>query len=53
MRFHFTIRDLLWLTVIVALAVAWWLDHRSLTKQYEGYRRWMMNEYAPKPGPFR
>jgi len=24
----FSIRDLLWLTVVVALAVAWGLDHR-------------------------
>jgi hypothetical protein len=29
MRFRFTIRDLLLLTMIVALAVGWWLDHRS------------------------
>ena len=26
MRFRFTIRDLLWLTVVVAMAVAWRLD---------------------------
>lgn len=25
----FFIRDFLWLTVVVALAVAWWLDHRQ------------------------
>jgi hypothetical protein len=31
MRFRFTIRDLLWLTVVVAFAVGWWLDHRRLT----------------------
>jgi len=31
MRFHFTIRDLLWLTLVVALVVGWWLDHRRLT----------------------
>ena len=30
--FRFSIRDLLLLTVIVALAVGWWLDHRKLTK---------------------
>ena len=30
MRFRFTIRDLLLLTVIVALAVGWWLDHRKM-----------------------
>ncbi|MFN0021661.1 MAG: hypothetical protein ACKVP0_25720 [Pirellulaceae bacterium] len=25
-----SVRDLLWLTLVVALAVAWWLDRRSL-----------------------
>ena len=30
--FRFSIRDLLLLTVIVALSVGWWLDHRKLTK---------------------
>ena len=25
--FRFTIRDLLWLMVVVALGVAWWIDH--------------------------
>jgi len=28
--FHFTIRDVLWLTVVVALACGWWLDNRIL-----------------------
>jgi hypothetical protein len=27
--FRFTIRDVLWLMVVVALACAWWLSHRS------------------------
>jgi hypothetical protein len=27
MRFRFTIRDLLWLTLVVAMATGWWLDH--------------------------
>ncbi len=26
----FSIRDLLWFTAIVAIAVAWWLDHRQI-----------------------
>lgn len=30
----FTIRDLLLLTVIVALALAWWLDHRAWVETY-------------------
>jgi hypothetical protein len=29
--FRFMIRDVLWLTVVVALAVGWWLEHRSQT----------------------
>src|SRR5262245_51642272 len=31
MRFRFSIRDLLLMTVIVGLATGWWLDHRRLT----------------------
>jgi len=31
-RPQFSIRDLLLLTAIVALAVGWWLDHRRLTQ---------------------
>jgi hypothetical protein len=26
---RFNIRDILWLTILVAIAVAWWLDHRA------------------------
>lgn len=26
----FSIRDLLWLTALAALAVTWWLDHRHM-----------------------
>ncbi len=26
--FRFTIRDVLWLTVVAAVLAAWWLDHR-------------------------
>ena len=30
--FRFTIRDVLWLTVVVALLLGWFRDHRALTK---------------------
>ena len=33
--FRFTIRDVLWLTALVALAVGWWLDHREVQRQGE------------------
>jgi len=26
--FRFTIRDLLWLIVLMAMGLAWWIDHR-------------------------
>jgi hypothetical protein len=29
-QFRFSIRDLLWLTLVVAILVAWWRDHQSL-----------------------
>jgi hypothetical protein len=28
---RFTIRDVMWLTVVVALTLGWWLDHQYLT----------------------
>ena len=34
----FSIRDLLLVTVIVALAVAWWVDHRRQAKEIKKLR---------------
>lgn len=31
----FSIHDLLWLTVVVALVVAWWVDRRQLSQTIE------------------
>lgn len=37
MKLRFSIRDLLWLTLLVALCLAWWIDsrryHRSTTAE--------------------
>ena len=33
--FRFSIRDLLWLMVVVALGVAWWIDRRQLAHALE------------------
>lgn len=27
--FHFTIRDVLWLTAVVALILGWWIEYRQ------------------------
>ena len=35
MRLRFSIRDLLWLTIVVAMGLGWWLDHRQLQNQCE------------------
>ncbi len=32
---RFSIRDLLWLTVVVALAVGWWLDRQNLVRELD------------------
>ena len=33
--FRFTIRDILWLTVVAALAVGWWIDQGRIRRQRE------------------
>jgi len=32
MPLHFTIRDLLWLMALIAMGLAWWVDHRQLSR---------------------
>ena len=32
--FRFTIRDLLWLMVVVALGVGWWLSYRDSRRRF-------------------
>ena len=34
----FSIRDLLLVTVIVAILVAWWIDHRRLTDEVRRFK---------------
>ena len=36
--FKFTIRDLLWLTVVVALVVGWWVDRSRVDAKYQRVR---------------
>jgi len=39
MRLRFSIRDLLWLTLVVALAVGWWVDRWHLSESFDKYKR--------------
>jgi hypothetical protein len=59
MRLRFTIRDLLWLTVVVALAVGWSLNRKQLIAERE---RWqeraehpsvVIQEHSSNPEPTR
>jgi hypothetical protein len=36
--FQFTIRDVLWLTLVVGLSVGWWFDHRALGKRVSKFK---------------
>ncbi len=38
MRLRFTIRDLLWLAALVALAVGWWLDRNNLAREVDSLK---------------
>ena len=54
MRLRFSIRDLLWLTALVALALAWGLDHRRMADEVSGYKREMeveRKEFTTNGGP--
>jgi demethoxyubiquinone hydroxylase (CLK1/Coq7/Cat5 family) len=49
MRFRFTIRDLLWLMVVMALAVGWWTDVKSrryAVGVYEDYENRINKKYS-------
>lgn len=38
--FRFTIRDILWLTALVAMAMVWWIDRTHLIDQAQESRTW-------------
>jgi hypothetical protein len=42
----FSIRDLLFVTVIVAMAVAWWLDHRRQANEIKKLKeQWLVKDF--------
>ena len=42
--FRFSIRDVLWLTVVVGLGLGWWLDHRASQLQIADERVRLLEE---------
>jgi hypothetical protein len=48
MKLRFTIRDLLWLVVVVALAVGWWADHRRQEESHALLRLFLQPTYGDK-----
>jgi hypothetical protein len=45
--FHFKIRDLLWLTALVALVVGWWSNRNRLAGELEPSRTWQVVPQQP------
>jgi hypothetical protein len=39
--FHFSIRDMLWLTVVLGLAFGWWVDHRNSITKWSRLHYWV------------
>jgi hypothetical protein len=37
MKLRFSIRDLLWLKLVAAMAVAWWIDHRTMRDELDDF----------------
>ena len=48
---RFTIRDLLWLTLLAAVLVAWWVDHWRQAQTVEKIRKQL--DWLPPSGSVR
>jgi hypothetical protein len=46
---RFTLRDLLWLVVVAALAAAWWADHRKRTDANDGLKKDLLQSQQNMP----
>jgi hypothetical protein len=47
---RFTIRDLLWLMVVVGLACGWWMDRRTSSKQHDEDRDTILEQNGELQG---
>jgi hypothetical protein len=50
--FRFTIRDVLWLTAVVAMAVAWGIDRNLQSLKQDDLRMQLLEVIAKKEIPF-
>jgi hypothetical protein len=49
MKLRFSLRDLLWLAVLIAMALAWWTDRSRLANQMAENRERLINfAYHPE-----
>jgi hypothetical protein len=49
-RRQFTLRDLFWLTIVTAISLGWWLDHRRGTDALDELRlQWLYSIPPPYP----
>jgi hypothetical protein len=53
MKLRFSIRDLLWLTLVVGMAVAWWIDHRYGAHYVSRYTVTMVESATGEPAVIR
>ena len=44
--FRFTIRDVLWLMVVVGLGAGWWVDRGLLAKSHRASVRWHKDRFS-------
>jgi hypothetical protein len=44
--FRFTIRDVLWLTALVAVLTGWWADRRSKHRELQDCHEQLLQSYA-------
>jgi hypothetical protein len=44
--FRFSVRDILWLTLVAALLVTWWTDRRALERRHAREKNAILQEAA-------
>jgi hypothetical protein len=49
MKLRFSIRDLLWLTLVAGMAMAWWIDRRAMKHELDDFEE--MPECGFSQGP--